>query len=54
MSFRWHVNLPGPVAYSKPIKRRGKRPGLLTSVLVWFIVKPFEFMFRGLAKLARS
>lgn len=51
MPFHWHVKLPGPVAYSRPIRRKGKKPGPLTSVLVWFIVKPFELMFRGLAKL---
>ena len=54
MPFRWHVNLPGPVAYSRPIRRKGKKPGPLTSVLVWFIVKPFELMFLGLAKLFRT
>jgi hypothetical protein len=39
------------VAYSRPIRRKGKKPGPLTSVLVWFIVKPLELIFRGLAKL---
>ena len=51
MPFRWHVDLPGPVAYSRPIRRKGKKPGTLTSVLVWFIVKPLELMIRGLTTL---
>lgn len=51
MPLHWHVDLPGPLAYSKPVRRRGKKPGCLTAVLVWFIVKPLELMFRGLAKL---
>src|ERR1051326_8506560 len=55
MPLRWHVNLPGPVAYSRPIrKRRGKKPGLLTSVLVWFIVKPLELIFRGGSAVLRA
>jgi len=52
MPLRWHVNLPGPVAYSRPIRRKGKKPGPLTSVLVWFIVKPLELTFRGGAHVA--
>lgn len=52
MPLRWHVDLPGPVAYSKPIRRRGKKPGALTRVLAWFIVKPLELTCRGLAALA--
>lgn len=51
MPLRWHVNLPGPVAYSKPVRRRGKKPGCLTTVLIWFTVKPLELMVRGTAKL---
>lgn len=51
MPLRWHVPLPGPVAYSKPVRRRGKKPGCLTAILVWFTVKPLELMVRGMAKL---
>jgi hypothetical protein len=51
MPLRWHVDLPGPVAYSRPIRRRGKKPGCLVSVLVWFIVKPLGLTVRGLAAL---
>lgn len=51
MPFRWHVNLPGPVAYSRPMRRRGKKPNGLIGLLIWFTVKPLELMIRGLAKL---
>lgn len=50
MPFRWHIHLPGPVAYSRPMRNR-KSPGLLTSILIWFIVKPLELLVTGLAKL---
>lgn len=51
MPLRWHVNLPGPVAYSRPIRKNRGRSGPLTSLLVWFIVKPLELIFKGVAKL---
>jgi len=50
MPFRWHIHLPGPVAYSRPIRRKGKKPGSLVSVLIWFTVKPLELLVRGLAR----
>lgn len=51
MPFRWHVDLPGPVVWSRPMRKKRRSSGPLTTLLVWFIVKPFELMFRGLAKL---
>lgn len=51
MPLRWHVDLPGPVAYSRPMRKKRKGSGPLTTLVVWFIVKPLELMFRGLAKL---
>jgi hypothetical protein len=51
MPLRWHVNLPGPVAYSRPMRKSRKKSGPLTALVVWFIVKPLELMFRGMAKL---
>lgn len=55
MPFRWHIHLPGPVAYSRPMRKRSG-PGPLTAILIWFIVKPLELLVTGLVKLfaARS
>lgn len=53
MPFRWHVNLPGPVAYSRPMRKKRKGSGPLTSVLVWFIVEPLKLIFKGLAACFR-
>lgn len=53
MPLRWHVNLPGPVVYSRPMRKKRAGSGPLTTVLVWFIVKPLELIFKGMAKLFR-
>lgn len=54
MPLRWHAHLPGPIAYSRPLRKKRRGSGPLTSVLVWFIVKPLELIFKGLASLFRS
>jgi hypothetical protein len=54
MPLRWHVNLPGPVAYSRPIRRKGKKPGPLTALLVWVVVKPLEAIATQLVSMARQ
>lgn len=46
MSLRWHVPLPGPIAYSRPIRKR-KKSGGLTGILVWFIVTPFKLLAKA-------
>lgn len=51
MPLRWHVHLPGPVAYSRPMRKKRQGSGPLTTVLIWFIVKPLELIFKGLVKL---
>ncbi len=51
MPLRWHVDLPGPLAYSRPIRKSRSKSGPLTTLVVWFIVKPLELTFRGLAAL---
>jgi len=54
MPLRWHVNLPGPVAYSRPLRKSRKKSGPLTAVVTWFIVKPLELIFRGGAHVLGS
>lgn len=54
MPFNYHVNLPGPVSYTRPVRKKRKGSGPLTTLLVWFIVKPVELIFRGLAALFTS
>lgn len=47
MPFRWNAHLPGPIAYSRPMRKRRKGSGPLTTLLVWFIVKPLEWALKG-------
>lgn len=54
MPLNWHVNLPGPVAYSRPIRKSRKKSGPLTAMVVWFIVKPLEWTVRGTVALFRG
>jgi len=53
MSLHWHVPLPGPVSYSRPVRKR-KKTGGLTGLLVWFIVTPFKLLAKGLGLAAKS
>lgn len=53
MPLHWHVNLPGPVAYSRPMRKKRRKSGPLTTLLVWFIVKPLELLARGGAAAVR-
>lgn len=46
MPLHWHVNA-GPVAYSRPIRKKRRKLGPLTAVVTWFIVKPLELIVRG-------
>ena len=50
MPLHWHVNLPGPVGYSRPLRKKRKGSGPLTTLLVWFTVMPMKLMLKGLAK----
>lgn len=50
MPLHWHVNA-GPVAYSRPMRKSRKKAGPLTTLVLWFTVKPLELMVRGIAKL---
>lgn len=51
MPLNWHVNLPGPVAYSRPVRKNRRKSGPLASLVTWFIVKPLEWTVRGTAAL---
>lgn len=46
MPLHWHVNA-GPVAYSRPMRKKHGKSGPLTSLVTWFIVKPLEWTVRG-------
>lgn len=50
MPLHWHVNA-GPVAYSRPMRKKRRKSGPLTTLLVWFIVKPLELIARGTVAL---
>lgn len=52
MPLRWHVDLPGPLAYSRPVRRKHKH-GLM-SLVIWFTVKPLELIAKGVVAGLRS
>lgn len=54
MPLNYHVNLPGPVSYTRPVRKKRKGSGPLTTLMVWFIVKPLELIARGTAAAFRA
>lgn len=53
MPLHWHVNA-GPVAYSRPMRKKRRKSGPLTALIVWFTVKPLELIVRGTLAAVRG